>query len=103
VPVVLKSERLNLPEPSGPVQACNGIALSQHLIQGIHMSIRDWCGKSIVRKKKQNIFTRELDIKLKNKLVKCCIWIIDFFGAESWILRKVDHKYLENVQMWGWR
>ena len=27
VPIVLKSGSLNLPEPSGPVQACNGIAL----------------------------------------------------------------------------
>jgi len=27
VPVVLKSGSLNLLEPSGPVQACNGIAL----------------------------------------------------------------------------
>ena len=27
VPNVLKSGRLNLLEPSGPIQACNGIAL----------------------------------------------------------------------------
>jgi hypothetical protein len=27
VPIVLKSESLNFLEPSGPVQACNGIAL----------------------------------------------------------------------------
>ena len=27
MPIVLKSESLNLMEPSGPVQACNGIAL----------------------------------------------------------------------------
>jgi hypothetical protein len=27
VPTVLKSGSLNFPEPSGPVQACNGIAL----------------------------------------------------------------------------
>jgi hypothetical protein len=27
VPIVLKSGRLNLLEPSGPAQACNGIAV----------------------------------------------------------------------------
>jgi hypothetical protein len=27
VPIVLKSESLNLLEPSGPIQACKGIAL----------------------------------------------------------------------------
>jgi hypothetical protein len=31
MPIVLKSGSLNLPEPSGPVQACNGTAL-QYLI-----------------------------------------------------------------------
>jgi len=30
VPTVLKSGSLNLLEPSGPVQACNGIALPLH-------------------------------------------------------------------------
>jgi len=31
VPIVLKSGSLNLLEPSGPVQACNGIALPLHV------------------------------------------------------------------------
>jgi hypothetical protein len=31
VPIVLKSGSLNLLEPSGPLQACNGIALRLHL------------------------------------------------------------------------
>jgi hypothetical protein len=30
--IALKSERLNFLEPSGPVQACNGIALPLHVI-----------------------------------------------------------------------
>jgi hypothetical protein len=30
VPIVLKSGSFNLPEPLGPVQACNGIALPYH-------------------------------------------------------------------------
>ena len=32
VPTVLKSKSLNLLEPSGPVQACNGIALPRNEI-----------------------------------------------------------------------
>jgi len=32
VPIVLKSGSLNLLEPSGPVQACNGIALPLPLL-----------------------------------------------------------------------
>jgi hypothetical protein len=34
--------------------------------------------------------------------VKCYIWSIAFYGAETWTLRKVDHKYLGNFEMWWW-
>jgi hypothetical protein len=33
VPIVLKSENFNLLEPSGPVKACNGIALPLPLLK----------------------------------------------------------------------
>jgi hypothetical protein len=51
--------------------------------------------KASFEKKNQNFFTRDLGLKLRKELVKCCIWIIAFCGAEIWTLREVDHKYLE--------
>jgi len=39
VPTVLKSGSLNLLEPSGPVQACNGIALPLPLLQVVLPSV----------------------------------------------------------------
>ena len=36
VPFVLKSGRLNLQEPSGPVQVCNGIALAFTIVTTHH-------------------------------------------------------------------
>jgi hypothetical protein len=53
--------------------------------------------------KKKTLSTRKLDLNLRNKLVKCYIWSIAFYGAETWALRKVDHKYLESFEMWCWR
>jgi len=35
--------------------------------------------------------------------VKCCIWSIALYGAETWTLRAVDQKYLESFEMWCWR
>jgi hypothetical protein len=35
--------------------------------------------------------------------VKCYVWSIAFYGAETWILRKADRKYLEIFEMWCWR
>jgi len=40
VPIVLKSGNLTLLEPSGPVQACNGIALP--LYSGTHKHMRKY-------------------------------------------------------------
>jgi hypothetical protein len=39
---------------------------------------------------KKTLFTSKLDLNLKKKLVKCYIWSIALYGAETWTLRKVD-------------
>jgi len=40
---------------------------------------------------------------LRKKLVKCYIWSIALYGAETWTHRTVDQKYLESFEMWDWR
>jgi hypothetical protein len=35
-------------------------------------------------------FTSTLDLKLEKKLVKCYIWSIALYGAETWTIRAVD-------------
>jgi hypothetical protein len=50
--------------------------------------------------KKNNLFTSKLDLNLRTKLVKCYLWNIAFYGAETWTLRKVDQKYLQSFEMW---
>jgi hypothetical protein len=44
-----------------------------------------------------------LDLELRKKLVKCCVWSIALYGAETWTLRAVDQKHLESFEMWCWR
>ena len=44
--------------------------------------------------KKRALFTGTLDLELRKKLVKCYIWSIALFGAETWTLRAVDQKQL---------
>jgi hypothetical protein len=53
--------------------------------------------------KTRNLFTSTLDLELKKKLVKCYIWSIALYGAETWTLRAVDQKHLESSKMWCWR
>ena len=38
--------------------------------------------------KKRALFTSTLDSELRKKLVKCYIWSIALYGAETWTLRQ---------------
>jgi hypothetical protein len=42
-------------------------------------------------------------LELWKKLVKCYVWSIALYGAETWTLRAVDQKHLESFEMWCWR
>jgi hypothetical protein len=55
------------------------------------------------KKRTLPVFTGTLDLELKKKLVKCYIWNIALYGAETSTLRAVDQKHLENVEMFCWR
>ena len=55
--------------------------------------------------KLRHIFTIDMSthLKLRKKLLKCYIWSIALYGAETWTLRTADQKYLESFEMWCWR
>jgi len=53
--------------------------------------------------KKRALFTSTLDLELRKKLVKCYIWSVALYGAETWTLRAVDQKHLESFERWCWR
>jgi hypothetical protein len=56
--------------------------------------------------KTKTLFTGKLDLNLRKKLVKCYIWSIALYGAQTWTLRKVDQKYLESFECGageGWK
>jgi hypothetical protein len=53
--------------------------------------------------KKKNLFTGKLDLNLRKKLVKCYIWSMALYGAETWTLQAVDQKHMESFEMWCWR
>jgi hypothetical protein len=47
--------------------------------------------------KKRGLFTSKMDLELRKNLVKCCIWSIALYGAETGTLRAVEH--LESFEM----
>jgi len=48
---------------------------------------------------KKILFTSKLDLNLRKKLVKCYIWSMALYGAETWTFRTADKKYLESSEM----
>jgi hypothetical protein len=40
-----------------------------------------------------------MDPNLRKKLVKCYIWSIALYGAETWTLHRVDQKYVGSFEM----
>jgi hypothetical protein len=48
----------------------------------------------------KTLFTGNLDLNLRKKLVKYYFWSMDVYGAETWTLWKVDQKYPERFEMW---
>jgi hypothetical protein len=53
--------------------------------------------------KRKTLFTSILDLAVRKELVKCYIWSVDLYGAETLTLRKVYQKYLESFEIWCWR
>jgi hypothetical protein len=49
--------------------------------------------------KKMTLFISKLELDLRKTLVKCYIWSIALYGAQTWYLRKLDQKYLESFEM----
>ena len=41
-----------------------------------------------------------LNVNLRKKLIKCYIWSMPLYGAETWTLQAADQKYLESFEMW---
>ena len=52
---------------------------------------------------KKTLFTSKFDLNLRKKSVNFEILIIALYGAETYTRRKIDHKHLENFEMWRWR
>ena len=53
--------------------------------------------------RKRSIFWGPLEEELSKRLVKCFVWSVALYGAETWTLPRNEQKRLEAFQMWVWR
>jgi len=52
--------------------------------------------------KRQTLFTNEMDLNVRKKLLKCCVWKVVMHGPEPGPLRKLDQKYMESFELRCW-
>ena len=69
---------------------------SQEVKQRIAMS-KEACNR------KRSIFCGSLQKELRKKLVRCFVWIVALYSADTWTLRRNEQKRLEAFEMWIWR
>ena len=50
--------------------------------------------------RKISLLTSKLNIELRKRLVRCYVWSIALYGSETWMVRKLEQKYLESFEMW---
>ena len=53
--------------------------------------------------RKRSIFCGPLKKELRKRLVKCFVWSVVLYCAETWTLRRNEQKQLEAFEMWVWR
>jgi len=52
---------------------------------------------------KRKLLTGKMNLELKKRIVKCLVWSVARYAAETWTLREVDRKKIEASEMWIWR
>jgi len=52
---------------------------------------------------KKKLLTGDMNLDLKKKIVKCTIWSVVLYGAETWTMTQADRERLEAFEMWIWR
>jgi len=56
--------------------------------------------KVFIEKKK--LHTSKMNLKLKKRIMKCLIWSVALYAAQTWTLTQTGRR-LEAFEMWTWR
>jgi len=52
---------------------------------------------------KKKLFTGKMNLELKKRIMKCLVWSVALYAAETWTLIQIDGRRLEAFEMWIWR
>jgi hypothetical protein len=73
------------------------------MMQDVHVKLDPGLPRETQHSTGRRLFTNKLDLNLWKKLVKCYIWSLELYDAETWSVQMVDQKYKEGSEMLCWR
>ena len=44
-----------------------------------------------------------MNLELKKRIMKCLVWSVALYAAETWTFTQTDRRGLEAFEMWIWR
>ena len=47
--------------------------------------------------------SRDVTLPTKVYLVKAMVFAVVMYGCESWIIKKTEHRRIDDIQLWYWR
>ena len=56
-----------------------------------------------VNMKIKKLFTGKMNLELKKRIMKCLIWSVALYAAETWTLTQTDRRRLGAFEIWIWR
>ena len=66
-----------------------------------------WREKSARRKVMTNLHStlksRDITLPTKVRLVKAMVFPVVMYGCESWTIKKVEHRRIDDLELWCWR
>ena len=66
--------------------------------------IKRICQAKVAFNKKRSLFTsKNIDLRIRKKLLKTYIWSIMLYGCETWIIAKEERRRIEAFEMWCYR
>jgi len=52
---------------------------------------------------KKKLFSSKMILELKKRIMRCLVWSVALYAAETWTLTQTDRRRLEACEMWTWR
>ena len=60
------------------------------MMEDVHVKLNPGLPWQKLHSARRRLFTNKLDLNLRKKLIKCYIWSMALYGAETWTLQAAD-------------